>query len=389
MKILLFFHNGSTNRGTSALAISAVKVIRRKYPEAYIALATMDPDSDREAVPGIDEFIFHHQNRGMKRFSKEWFSNFIEVKSGKPNLTAYRLMHGDIISRIADFDIFLSIGGDNYCYGDIPDYYELNRQIKAQGKKLILWGASIGKEDVRSEAMLKDLEVFDLLLLRESSSLEEMKGLGLTNAHLVADGAFVLDKEYVPLPAAWEEGNTIGFNYSPLIFKRHPESRVAALELLKHILGTTTYKIAMTPHVIQPHLDNDDWTCMQDMKEDMKDFSGAERLFLLPNNLTAIQYKGFIARQQLLITARTHASIAAYSSAVPALVLGYSIKSKGIAKDLFGTERLVLDKTEISSPPLLIQRFDELVRDQDEIRTVLQQRIPELQRRAYEAAYYL
>lgn len=388
MKILLFFHNGSTNRGTSALAISAVKVIRRKYPEAYIALASMDSESDKEVVRGIDEFIFHDQKRGMKRFSKEWFSNFLEVKTGKPNLTSYRLMHQDIIGRILNFDIFLSIGGDNYCYGDIPDYYELNRQIKAQGKKLILWGASIGKEDVRSEAMLKDLEEFDLLLLRESSSLEEMKGVGLTNVYLVADGAFVLDTEYLALPPEWEEGNTIGFNYSPLIFKRHPESRSAALQLLKHILNTTPYKIALTPHVIQPHLDNDDAACMRELAQDLGE-TASRRIFMLPDNLTAVQYKGFIARQELLVTARTHASIAAYSSAVPVLVLGYSIKSKGIAKDLFGTERLVLDQKEISDPEILIQRFDEMLRDQNEIREVLKQRIPEMQRRAYEAADYL
>ena len=388
MKILLFFHNGSTNRGTSALAISAVKVIKHKYPDAYVALATMDPASDKAVVNGIDELIFHNQKRALKRFSKEWFSNLIEVRIGKPNITSYRLMHQDIISRIKDFDVFLSIGGDNYCYGDIPDYYELNRQIKAQCKKLLLWGGSIGKEDVTT-AMLNDLQRFDALLLREPQSFEEMKSLGLTNAQLVADGAFVLDKEYLDQPAEWEEGNTIGFNYSPLIFKRHPESREAALELLKHILQTTSYKIAMTPHVIQPHLQNDDSACMRDLKEDLINFPGAERIFLLPDHLTAVQYKGFIARQQLLITARTHASIAAYSAAVPVLVLGYSIKSKGIAKDLFGTDRLVLDKTEISNPELLIQRFDELVRDQDEIRAILQQRIPEIQKRAYQAASYL
>lgn len=388
MKILLFFHNGSTNRGTSALAISAVKVIRQQYPEAYIALASMNPATDKAVVTGIDELIFHNQKRGLKRLSKEWFSNFIEIRTGKPNVTAYRLMHQDIISRIKDFDVFLSIGGDNYCYGDIPDYYELNRQIKAQGRKLLLWGGSIGKEDVTDE-MLNDLQRFDALLLREPQSFEEMKSLGLTNSHLVADGAFVLDKEYLPLPEEWEEGNTIGFNYSPLIFKRHPESRGAALALLKHILQTTSYKIAMTPHVIQPHLQNDDSVCMRNLKTDLHNFPGAERIFLLPDHLTAVQYKGFIARQQLVITARTHVSIAAYSAAVPVLVLGYSIKSKGIAKDLFGTERLVLDKTEISNAGLLIQRFDELVRDQDEIRAVLKQRIPEIQTRAYQAASYL
>ena len=40
----------------------------------------------------------------------------------------------------------------------------------------------------------------------------------------------------------------------------------------------------------------------------------------------------------MFIGARTHSTIAAYSSGVPTLVVGYSVKAKGIAKDLFGTE---------------------------------------------------
>ena len=52
----------------------------------------------------------------------------------------------------------------------------------------------------------------------------------------------------------------------------------------------------------------------------------------------AEELKGFIARCKYLVAARTHASIAAYSSKIPTLVVGYSIKAKGIAKDLFGTD---------------------------------------------------
>ncbi|MDO5124498.1 MAG: polysaccharide pyruvyl transferase family protein, partial [Eubacteriales bacterium] len=49
------------------------------------------------------------------------------------------------------------------------------------------------------------------------------------------------------------------------------------------------------------------------------------------------ELKGYISRCRFFVGARTHATIAAYSTCVPTLVVGYSIKSKGIAKDLFGT----------------------------------------------------
>ena len=37
-------------------------------------------------------------------------------------------------------------------------------------------------------------------------------------------------------------------------------------------------------------------------------------------------------------SARTHAVIAAYSSGVPTLALGYSVKAKGLAEDIFGVD---------------------------------------------------
>ncbi|MDY0090038.1 MAG: polysaccharide pyruvyl transferase family protein [Flavobacteriaceae bacterium] len=386
MKILMFFHGGSGNRGCEAIVRSAIKIIRKKHENAYLALASTKPGTDK-IIDGLDEIVFHNQNRGFKRFSLPYFQNLFETRIKNTYNASYRLMHEDIISRIDDFDVFLSIGGDNYCYGDLPDYYELDRKIKAKGKKLILWGASLGKEDVSTQNKLADLSMFDALLIRETESLEELRELGLKNAHLVADGAFVLDKEMLDLPDEWDEGNTIGFNYSPLVFNKHPQSRDAAIKLLSHILETTAYKIALTPHVIQPG--NDDYACMKDLLQDMKNVNGIEKVFLLPDNLNAIQYKGYIARMNLFIGARTHATIAAYSSKVPTMVLGYSIKSLGIAKDLFGYERLVLKSSEISDADLLIEKFKELVRDQEEIKQVLEKRIPEIQKMSYRAGEYI
>lgn len=385
-KILLFYHGGSENRGCEAIVRTAVTVIKKKYPDSYIALASRKPETDQH-IPGLDKIILHNTNRGLSRFSLDYFKNQWETRVIRTFKTSYRLMHQDIAEAAKDFDIVLSIGGDNYCYGETPDIYELDRQIKSLGKKLILWGASVGAKDVCSNAMRKDLESLDALLIREPNSYEELKGLGFNNVHLVADGAFLLDKEFLPLPKEWEEGNTIGFNYSPLVHKKHPESRKAALELLKHILNTTSYKIALTPHVIISG--NDDYACMLDLLKDLKNEKGVERIFALPNNLNAIQIKGYIARMELFIGARTHATIAAYSSCVPTMVLGYSIKSLGIAKDLFGTERLVLKSDEISNAELLKAKFDELNRDKVELKMLLEQRIPEIKLKSLEAANYI
>lgn len=62
---------------------------------------------------------------------------------------------------------------------------------------------------------------------------------------------------------------------------------------------------------------------------------------------------------RFFIGARTHATIAAYSSCVPTLVIGYSIKAKGIAKDIFGTyENYVLPVQSLKNKDDLINAFE-------------------------------
>lgn len=65
------------------------------------------------------------------------------------------------------------------------------------------------------------------------------------------------------------------------------------------------------------------------------------RICRTPENANAAQRKYLISRCELLVCCRTHASIAGYSTGVPTLVMGYSVKSQGIGLDL-GMERWVI-----------------------------------------------
>ncbi|MBY0487306.1 MAG: polysaccharide pyruvyl transferase family protein [Flavobacteriaceae bacterium] len=295
----------------------------------------------------------------------------------------YLERHHTILKHIPNHDIFLSIGGDNYCYGEQPWIYEIDRNIKKAGKKLVLWGASIGDEDL-STVKINDLKTFDLILARESMTLSILEQHGLTNVKLCADGAFTMDKEELPLPIEWQVGNTVGFNFSPLVWNKNKASHKAAFDLVQHILDTTDMTIAFTPHVIEKG--NDDYVVLEEF---YTRFKHTKRVLLLPNDLNAIQYKGYIARMRFFIGARTHATIAAYSRLIPTLVLGYSIKSKGIAKDIFGEEKLVLSIKEISDSQKLIAKFEEMKSEEKELITLLSNRIPEIRKMSLKAAEYL
>ena len=111
-------------------------------------------------------------------------------------------------------------------------------------------------------------------------------------------------------------------------------------------------------------------------------FRDSGRVCMAPD-CNATELKGSIARCRFLVAARTHASIAGYSSCVPTLVLGYSVKSRGIARDLFGTEEgYVLPVQALKSGHGLAEAFRRMAQQEHEIRTALEEIMPRYRQRA-------
>jgi colanic acid/amylovoran biosynthesis protein len=381
MKIMMFAHGGSLNRGCEAIVRSSNNIIKERINGAKIFLSSQKPDSDN-VLDKLDG-IYDGSSLSIKKYSYEWFISALRIKLFNDESYALGKIEQNTIKHIEEMDVFLSIGGDNYCYGEQPNWYEINKRVKAKGKKLVLWGCSIGEEDM-SKRKLDDLKLFDLILARETITYDMLKDKGLKNVKLCADPAFTMEKEELPLPKGWQEGNTIGFNFSPLVLNRNKESKETVTELVNHILETTDMTIAFTPHVIDS--DNNDYKILYSF---FKKFEHTGRVIILPDNLNATQYKGYIARMRFFIGARTHATIAAYSNYVPTMVLGYSVKSRGISKDLFGEEKLVLGIKEISDSTKMINSFNEMLREEKDIRIRLQQSIPKIKRMSYKAVDYL
>ncbi|MBD3107682.1 polysaccharide pyruvyl transferase family protein [Bacillus sp. AGMB 02131] len=381
MKVMMFAHNGSLNRGCEAIVRSSSTIIKEKIKTSKVYLVSGKPATDTFLL-NLDG-IYDGSKTPLRKYSINWFLSAIQLKLMQKESFALGHIEKNIIKHIKDVDIFLSIGGDNYCYGEQPGMYEIDRRIKEQGKKLVLWACSIGEEDL-SPKKLEDLKLFDLILARETLTYTLLKDNGLTNVKLCADPAFTMEKTELPLPPIWKEGHVVGLNFSPLIDEKNKDAKSSVRMLIQHILDTTNLTIALTPHVIEEG--NNDYLILNSFYEE---FKNTNRIIILPDNLKATEYKGYIARMKFFIGARTHATIAAYSTNVPTMVLGYSVKSKGIAKDLFGEEKFVLGVNEISDYKKLIQCFEQMVEEEAAIKNHLQQKIPVIQKLSYKAVDYI
>ncbi len=381
MRVMMYGHSGSLNRGCEAIVRSSSIMLKEKMDIKKIILASENPDTDKK-ISELD-LIFNSLPIEFKPNIIERLICLLELKLARTEHYALKKIHESIINKIDEVDIVLSIGGDNYCYGEQPAFYEINKIAKEKGKKLVLWGCSIGEEDI-SERKLKDLKRFDLILARETITFELLKKSGIKNVKLVADPAFTLKKEDLELPTKWKENDTIGLNFSPLVENINKKSGQAVEELIKYILKTTKSTIALTPHVTIDG--NNDYEILKTYYEK---FKNTDRVILLPKDLNAIQYKGYISRMRAFIGARTHATIAAYSSCVPTMVLGYSVKSRGIAKDIFGNEKLVLGINEISDIRKLKINFDEMIKNEKDIIKILKRKIPSIKDMSYKSIHYL
>lgn len=368
---LLYAHTGSRNHGCEALARTVSQAVRQAGAEA--ALLSSDPS--QEKMYGLTEIAVYPWEHNLREFSPKWFlyklsERIFHIRALERNLRRYKKN----LRRVGDYTAAIAIGGDNYCYHQGRYYWEFDCDIKRQGNKLALIGCSVEPEDVKGE-LGEHLKVFDLITARESISYHAMRAAGIEQVRLIPDSAFLLEAEYLPLPPGFVEGNTIGINLSPLALQYSGDKETAyqAIEhLIQTILEKTDCQIAFISHVYK--------TTGGDREiadEILKRFSSPRIILIHDEAYNCMQIKGFIARCRLFIAARTHASIAAYSSQVPTLVLGYSVKSLGIATDLFGTyENYVIPIQSIDQKEALSEGFLWLVEHEAAIRGILADRIP-------------
>lgn len=378
MKYFLFDHAGSLNRGCEAIIRGTMNIISRADKSAAFKLASYRPETD--SAIGIE--TCYMESRELTKF--ENFISALNVKIAHSEKYALRKMYSPVIEQAKDCDVCLSIGGDTYCYGDNAATREITAELHRQGKKTVLWGASVGEEDLSPEK-IEGFKNFDAVFTREPLTYELLKKyVEPERLFMFNDPAFCMEREDLPLPDGFEQDNTMGFNLSPLVEKKNPEIVNASVDFLKYIINNTTLQIALIPHVTEEG--NNDCDVLDEIYDKL---NNSKRVVKIPGDLNAMQYKGYIARLRFFIGARTHATIAAYSNGVPTIVLGYSVKSKGISKDLFGEEKFVIDSGKLASSKILEDEFNKLVNEEKEIRSQLKTVVPEKLKSAMSAGVQL
>ena len=378
-KIIYFANGGSGNHGCEAI----IRSLERILACGNKSNMSLSVSHGEDTKYGLSELVETVALNTISHNNLTYVSSYINLKLKKSQYSLDLFPYRYVLKQLTNPKewLALSVGGDNYCYGGTDFYSELDTTLHSKGVKTAMVGCSIEPEVISNAEVKKDLASHSLIIARESLTFDALIDNGLTNARLLPDPAFLLNTKYAELPEGFLSGNTIGINLSPQVNKCSSDGEITSRNvdcLIDYIIKNSAMQIALIPHVVWPQ--SNDFDTLKPLYEKYKDTG---RVILI-EDCNAEELKGYIARCRFLIAARTHASIAAYSNCVPTLVIGYSVKAKGIAKDIFGTyENYVLPSQTLKTDTDLIDAFEWLKDNEDSIRTHLNAFMPDYCKKAY------
>jgi len=369
MRIVMYAHGGSMNHGCEAIVRSTTNLLK-ELDARPLLLSYKDTEEQKYAVQRVVDV--RQEIHEIDKKSVDFIRAYLMQKITGQYYYMDALLHKQAIDNLDQKDVALFVGGDNYCYSDVKNYAYINNYIRKKADKLVLWGASVEPKLLEDRQIRKDLERFDLIVAREGISYDVLRQVNSQTVWL-PDPAFYLPIEKCELPKGFQPNITIGINISPLIMEHEKRKGMVISnykKLIEYILEETDYLIALIPHVVWGS--NDDRKPLQKLYEIYKE---SNRMLLIEDH-NCMQLKYMISNCRMFIGARTHATIAAYSTAVPTLVVGYSVKARGIAKDLFDIEEnYVISVQSLEQEDILLNAYLWMEQHEDLIRKNLQEKM--------------
>ena len=375
MKIVFCGFGNPDNRGCEAIIRTTSEMTRIAFPESEIIATSNDygitPMVDLDTINKYEYSYYPHEDQ----FDKYIYAGFKKLFGTAYGWCKYK--NASAYRRIGRADMCISVGGDNFCYGNSIDHFLVHHDhYKKNGAKLVHWGTSF-ENDLMPDKLIKDLNNFDAIMVRESLSYNTLKNRNITSPlYLIPDPAFTMIRQE-PIEMPKLETDCVGLNVSPMVVSKESQNGI----VLKNTINLVDFiteqgkQVVLIPHVCNRANGHGDYSVMKALLDEVKH---PERCLLVGYKYTAPEIKYIISECSMFIGARTHATIAAYSTCVPTAVIGYSVKAKGIATDLFGTDdNYVLPVQQLKNENEFIVMYRFLEDNKSSIRQKLTYQMPE------------
>ena len=375
-RTFLLAGNGNfRNHGCEAIARGVIEILTHTFGSSIRIIYAGVECAEQEWMKDFDfqqvEFF-----PVFRKYSRPWAEYQINRYYG----TSFMGGFAHLRHVISQADIVLCIGGDNYSldYGYPERFVQFDRLVLKYRKPIAYFGVSVGpfSADQKYEQKIKShLKRIDAICARESGTISYLSSIGVTqNVFSVADPAFVM-KAVRPDPSRFvlNMQGFIGVNFSTTVGRilfdtqeisssknasfTSSGSMKASDAIVRHYaeIAATLMDFCDNNLMFIPHVTGGshcDYVFMSKIADQLVTM-GFKRPLLVPDNLTAPEYKWIISQAKLFIGARTHSTIAAFSSGVPTITLSYSIKARGLTQDMYGCDDYCIDGKEVNAERIL------------------------------------
>ena len=369
----IYGHSGSHNHGNEAIIRGLFSGLHSSEFDLYSYYPDIDKLFDLNSICKIKPFY-----NEIRRCSAFHIYEYISRHFHDTNEMVTKYIFTPFL-RATKKGLYLLEAGDQYCEGPMlrQRYAFLNKNIHKDSALTGMLPCTIDINILKDKTVLHDLSIYDYIFAREKITYEALLDTDVqTNIYYSPCPAFLMPPKECEFPIELSKYPIIGITVGELAQGKESFSKILATGigvLIEYILRRTDFYIALIPHVnVAPSLT--DINMLHDL---FLKFSHTNRILEIPEH-RADEQKFIISKCQMFITTRTHASIAAYSSLVPTLVISYSQKSKGVALDIFGEyTNYIIPVEYLESSINLIKQFCWLMENKDTIRNYLARHMPD------------
>jgi len=345
----------SGNKGAMAMTLVLAQEIRKMFPDCRLRL--LSKSFDRDFPAATRQNIELVKAPAGKIATTTLARSFMAMMLGP---FCSKWFYDGIMQAYDKADILIDIGG--VTFSDDRDWRGLLLSIGwltpalAVHTPIAKISQAMGPFNKKANRLFARflLKRCGLLIARGRESFRNISTLlgSDKDCNICADVAFLLKPASSESVDAFLKKNNlprrdfVGVSPSAVIDRKarsghgRAQYRSAMAGLIQHIRETAEVPVMLIPHA---------WPQASGGSEDMElccelvnDLPDQEKIFVIEEELDAPMLKGIIACSQAFIACRFHAMIAALSSEVPTLVVGWGYKYHEVM-EVFGIERFCFD----------------------------------------------
>lgn len=351
---------GVYNYGCEAIVRGTEIILHEIWPDARIKYISPRPEDDKYRLKGCNVEVIPRKSHNLLSISR--LNGMVGRKTGFYSKKFFR----EDLKWVDDCDMIFSIGGDLYTlppnYKDPKErYYDplihFGEFVKSRGKKLVIWGASIGPFEGHlkaKKAFVDHLNQVDLIISREPVTTRYLKNLRIKNIVECADPAFAVPKPDNVNEKELNPGKLhIGINLSPLSsiysFKSDMKGVIKKqADLITVLIKEFDAHVSLIPHVVCDFNEKDDDLRYLKLVKSFISKDVIDQVEVVEDNLGFIGTKEILSNCDVVIAARMHCAINAVSLSVPTIFLAYSKKAEGMAEYVYGNNKWIVPLKEFN-----------------------------------------